>query len=175
MPIEAGVLRYYICDSYSARKIGATVVVNYRDFDMVRALEIAGEDGFGDPVMSDLIVKTTTHLNPANRVSILGIHSSDRLVRAPRLGPLTEDAAFEPALLDSVAVLKLSEDEARIVAGVSEIERQLADAAHSDGRISLLMNRNAPHYSRISSAGISGRSSSTRVVSAIDLSAAIGA
>jgi sugar/nucleoside kinase (ribokinase family) len=39
------------------------------------------------------------------------------LVRAPQLGPLTEDAAFEPALLDAVAVLKLSEDEARIVAG----------------------------------------------------------
>jgi hypothetical protein len=61
-----------------------SLVVNYRDFDLVRALEIAGEEGFGDPVMSDLIMKTTTYLNPSNKVSVIGLHSSDRLVRAPR-------------------------------------------------------------------------------------------
>lgn len=78
-----------------------SVVVNYRDFDMVRALEIAGEEGFGDPVMSDLIVKTTTYLNPANMVSFLGIHSSDRLVRAPRHvmggGDLADNAIWDIA------------------------------------------------------------------------------
>lgn len=39
------------------------------------------------------------------------------LVRAPRLGLLAEDAAFDPAMLEPVSVLKLSEEEARIVAG----------------------------------------------------------
>ena len=39
------------------------------------------------------------------------------LVRAPRLGPLVQDASFDPRLLDSVSVLKLSEEEASIVAG----------------------------------------------------------
>lgn len=39
------------------------------------------------------------------------------LVRAPRLGPLVQDAAFDPSLLDSLSVLKLSEEEASIVAG----------------------------------------------------------
>jgi sugar/nucleoside kinase (ribokinase family) len=39
------------------------------------------------------------------------------LVRAPRPGPLAEDAAFDPAMLEPVSVLKLSEEEARIVAG----------------------------------------------------------
>jgi sugar/nucleoside kinase (ribokinase family) len=39
------------------------------------------------------------------------------LVRAPRLGPLVQDAAFDPRVLDSVSVLKLSEEEASIVAG----------------------------------------------------------
>ena len=39
------------------------------------------------------------------------------LVRAPRLGPLVQDAAFDPAVLESVSVLKLSEEEASIVAG----------------------------------------------------------
>jgi sugar/nucleoside kinase (ribokinase family) len=39
------------------------------------------------------------------------------LVRAPQLGPLVQDASFDAAVLDSVSVLKLSEEEARIVAG----------------------------------------------------------
>jgi sugar/nucleoside kinase (ribokinase family) len=39
------------------------------------------------------------------------------LVRAPRLGPLLQDAGFDPRVLDAVSVLKLSEEEAAIVAG----------------------------------------------------------
>lgn len=39
------------------------------------------------------------------------------LVRAPRLGPLVQDASFDRSTLDCVSVLKLSEEEARIVAG----------------------------------------------------------
>ena len=39
------------------------------------------------------------------------------LVRAPRLGLLAEDASFDPRLLEPVSVLKLSEEEARIVSG----------------------------------------------------------
>lgn len=39
------------------------------------------------------------------------------LVRAPRLGLLEQDADFDPSTLASVSVLKLSEEEARIVAG----------------------------------------------------------
>ncbi len=39
------------------------------------------------------------------------------LVRVPGLGPLVQDAAFDPAVLDPVSVLKLSEEEARVIAG----------------------------------------------------------
>lgn len=39
------------------------------------------------------------------------------LVRAPQLGPLVQDASFDRSVLDDVSVLKLSEEEARIVAG----------------------------------------------------------
>jgi hypothetical protein len=54
-----------------AYALGTTsLLVNYRTFDMINALEIAGEKGFGDPVMSDLVVKTTTHLNAANTISV---------------------------------------------------------------------------------------------------------
>lgn len=38
------------------------------------------------------------------------------LVRVPRLGPLVQDGDFDPAVLASVSVLKLSEEEASIVA-----------------------------------------------------------
>ena len=61
-----------------------SLVVNYRDFDMKRALEIADEQEFGDPTMTDVIAKTTTYLNPANKISLLGVYSADRLLRAPR-------------------------------------------------------------------------------------------
>lgn len=39
------------------------------------------------------------------------------LVRVPRIGPLVQDADFDPATLTHVSVLKLSEEEARTVAG----------------------------------------------------------
>jgi sugar/nucleoside kinase (ribokinase family) len=39
------------------------------------------------------------------------------LVREPRTGPLEQNADFDPSMLASISVLKLSEDEARIVAG----------------------------------------------------------
>lgn len=41
------------------------------------------------------------------------------LVRERRVGPLVQNAAFEPSALSAVSVLKLSEEEARIVAGGS--------------------------------------------------------
>jgi sugar/nucleoside kinase (ribokinase family) len=39
------------------------------------------------------------------------------LVREPRVGPLEQNADFDPALLESIEVLKLSAEEAQIVAG----------------------------------------------------------
>jgi hypothetical protein len=94
-----------------AYPLGTTsLLVNYRTFDLINALEIAGEKGFGDPVMSDLVVKTTTHLNSANTISVLGIHAADRLIRAPRHvmggGNLADNAIWDI-------------DESRWVAGVN--------------------------------------------------------
>ena len=45
------------------------------------------------------------------------------LVRAPKLGPMQVDAAFDPALLESISILKLAEDEAVVVAGGDFEER----------------------------------------------------
>jgi sugar/nucleoside kinase (ribokinase family) len=49
------------------------------------------------------------------------------LVREPRLGRLEQNADFDPAVLAPLAVLKLSEEEARIVAG-GEFDRAAAEA-----------------------------------------------
>ncbi|HET7744908.1 MAG TPA: PfkB family carbohydrate kinase [Gaiellaceae bacterium] len=49
------------------------------------------------------------------------------LVRAPRLGLLEQNAHFEPAILAPLSVLKLSEEEAAIVAG-GEFDRVAADS-----------------------------------------------
>ena len=49
---------------------------------------------------------------PGRRVSLDG----QGLVRVPRVGPLAVDADFDPALLEPLAVLKLAEDEAAVLA-----------------------------------------------------------
>lgn len=62
---------------------------------------------------SDFPAATLAALSDGRRLSLDG----QGLVRAPHVGPLTTDADFDPAVLLSVTTLKLSEEEARIVAG----------------------------------------------------------
>src|SRR5262245_34078697 len=63
------------------------------------------------PLMrSDFPAETLAALADGRRVSFDG----QGLVRAPGLGPLAQDAGFDPEALASVSVLKLSEEEARI-------------------------------------------------------------
>ncbi len=61
-----------------------SLMLNYRNFDLRSALEIIDQEDFGDPTMADLVIKTSTYLNPSNHISLLGLHSTDRLLRAPR-------------------------------------------------------------------------------------------
>jgi hypothetical protein len=60
------------------------VLLNYRSFDLRRVVRLAGNEDFGDPTMSDLIVKTTTRLNPAHEVGVVGLYATDRLLRGPQ-------------------------------------------------------------------------------------------
>jgi sugar/nucleoside kinase (ribokinase family) len=62
---------------------------------------------------SDFPAVTLAALADGRRLSLDG----QGLVRTPRLGPLTTDAEFDPAVLGSITTLKLSEEEARTVAG----------------------------------------------------------
>lgn len=58
-----------------------SIVLNVRKFDYARVLELVGEEEFGDPAMADIIFKTTTFVNPQNKVSVLGIFSEDDMSR----------------------------------------------------------------------------------------------
>jgi sugar/nucleoside kinase (ribokinase family) len=62
---------------------------------------------------SDFPAEALAALADGRRLSL----DAQGLVRVPQLGPLAQDAAYDPAVLASVSVLKLSEEEARIVAG----------------------------------------------------------
>jgi len=61
---------------------------------------------------SDFPAETLTALASGRHLTLDG----QGLVRSPEVGPLTTDPDFDPAVLDSVTTLKLSEEEARIVA-----------------------------------------------------------
>jgi sugar/nucleoside kinase (ribokinase family) len=62
---------------------------------------------------SDFPAGTLEALAHGRRLSLDG----QGLVRLPALGRMAEDAAYDPAILEHVTTLKLSEEEARIVAG----------------------------------------------------------
>jgi sugar/nucleoside kinase (ribokinase family) len=62
---------------------------------------------------SDFPAATLAALATGRRLSLDG----QGLVRSPALGPLTSDADFDRAVLASITTLKLSEEEARTVAG----------------------------------------------------------
>ena len=62
---------------------------------------------------TDFPPETLAALARERRLSLDG----QGLVRTPRVGPMTTDADFDPAVLESVTTIKLSEEEARIVAG----------------------------------------------------------
>jgi sugar/nucleoside kinase (ribokinase family) len=62
---------------------------------------------------SDFPAETLAALADGRKLTLDG----QGLVRTPRVGLLTTDADFDPAVLPSVTTLKLSEEEARMVAG----------------------------------------------------------
>jgi sugar/nucleoside kinase (ribokinase family) len=62
---------------------------------------------------SDFPPETLAALADGRRLSLDG----QGLVRVPRVGRLEADAAYDPAVLASLTTLKLSEEEARVVAG----------------------------------------------------------
>jgi sugar/nucleoside kinase (ribokinase family) len=69
---------------------------------------------------SDFPAETLAALARGRRLSLDG----QGLVRVPAVGPLRQDADYDPAVLEHVSILKLSEEEARLLLGGIE-ERAL--------------------------------------------------
>ncbi len=91
----------------------------------VAALEPSVEWVHVAPLLrSDFPAETLAELADRRRVSLDG----QGLVRVPRLGPLVFDAGYDPAVLANITVLKLAEDEARIVAPDGKFGRDVAFA-----------------------------------------------
>jgi sugar/nucleoside kinase (ribokinase family) len=66
---------------------------------------------------SDFPTETLAALARGRRLSLDG----QGLVRAAKLGPLTLDADYDPALLNHVQILKLAEEEAEVVGAVDKL------------------------------------------------------
>src|SRR3954447_14510165 len=79
----------------------------------LRGLERAGWAHAGALARSDFPAETLAALARDRRVSFDG----QGLVRPARTGPLTLDAEYDPEVLRHVSVLKLAEEEARVLVG----------------------------------------------------------
>ena len=71
---------------------------------------------------SDFPAETLAELANGRQVSFDG----QGLVRVPELGPLVFDADYDPAMLANITVLKLAEDEARVIAAPVAFDRNTA-------------------------------------------------
>jgi sugar/nucleoside kinase (ribokinase family) len=80
---------------------------------LTEALRGAGWVHVAPLARSDFPAETLAELAHGRRLSLDG----QGLVRAPQTGPLQQDADYDPALLEHVSILKLSEEEARLLLG----------------------------------------------------------
>ena len=91
--------------------------------DDVDALEPSIEWVHVAPLLrSDFPAETLAGLANGRKVSFDG----QGLVRVSKLGPLAVDAEYDPAVLTNVTVLKLAEDEARVIAAPRAFDRDVA-------------------------------------------------
>jgi sugar/nucleoside kinase (ribokinase family) len=84
--------------------------------DLERLPELPGWVQVGAVTRSDFPAATLAALARGRRLAL----DAHGLARVPRLGPLALDGAFDPALLEHLAVLKLAEEEALAIAGSTE-------------------------------------------------------
>jgi sugar/nucleoside kinase (ribokinase family) len=102
---------------------------------VAEALGGAGWVHVGPLARADFPPETLGELARGRRLS----YDGQGLVRPPRTGPLVLDPAFDPALLASISILKLSEEEAEAVGvehGVPEVIVTLGPrgaVVHADG------------------------------------------
>jgi hypothetical protein len=60
---------------------GTSILFSARHENLGRALKLIGREDAGTPSFSDLIFKSTTMINPRNRLTILGIYAPEKVVR----------------------------------------------------------------------------------------------
>ena len=70
-----------VYDGPSGFHDGTSFIASARRFDFGRLFEIVGERDIGSPVMTDLILKTHTRIDPANTLDVLVLYTPERSER----------------------------------------------------------------------------------------------
>ncbi len=87
-----------------------SMILNLRHHDFTRILELTGQEEFGSPRFTDVIMKTTTNINANHKLSFLGIYTPEYFDRT------TEDV-FES---EDFAVTDVGDvDETKALAGLN--------------------------------------------------------
>lgn len=68
-------------DGPSRVHAGTSILFSARHENLERALKLIGREDAGTPSLTDVIFKSTTTLNPRNRLTILGIYAPEKVVR----------------------------------------------------------------------------------------------
>lgn len=70
-----------VYDGPSGLHEGTSVIATYRHFDFGRIFDLIGENDLGSPVMTDLILKTHTQIDPFNTLEFLLLHNPEQSER----------------------------------------------------------------------------------------------
>ncbi len=70
-----------VYDGPSGFHEGTSIITSVRQFNFGRLFDVIGENGIGNPVMTDFILKTHTEVDSQNAVELLVLHTPERFAR----------------------------------------------------------------------------------------------
>ena len=70
-----------VYDGPSGFHEGTSIITSIRQFNFGRLFDVIGENGIGNPVMTDFILKTHTEVDAQNAVELLVLHTPERFAR----------------------------------------------------------------------------------------------
>ena len=70
-----------VYDGPSGFHEGTSIITSVRQFNFGRLFDVIGENGIGNPVMTDFILKTHTEVDAQNAVDLLVLHTPERFAR----------------------------------------------------------------------------------------------
>lgn len=112
------------------------VILSARQTNFTRILEWTGQDDFGRPRFTDLIVKTTTELNDRHKLSVLGLHTPEAFDRELKHVFLSDDHAASD-IIDFGETKSLLGVNWRYLTGAASVLQTSVYARRTDRRVRL--------------------------------------